>query len=151
MSDQEREFTKPKNAAERRIRDGRALELRRAGVGWDAVIAKLKFTGLKQAQESVDRARALDGLSATDFASVAELEMERLNRLQQVVWARAVAGEPAAIDRASRLSMDRVKIAAYAAKVAKPRVVPAEPSPVQDPREEVDDLASFRQRHRPPA
>lgn len=147
MSEDQREFTKPKNAAERRIRDGRALELRRAGVGWEAIIAKLKFTGVKQAQESVDRARALDGLSATDFASVAELEMERLNRLQQVVWARAVAGEPAAIDRASRLSMDRVKIAAFAAKVAKPRVVPADPSPVESTPEE-DDLAAFRQRHR---
>lgn len=147
MSDEPEQYRKPTNAAERRIRDSRALELRRAGVGWEAIITKLRFTGLKQAQESVERARALDGLHATDFASVAELEMERLNRLQQVVWGRAMKGEPAAVDRASRLSMDRVKIAAFAAKVAKPRIIPEE-STVQDTPEESDDLAAFRQRHK---
>lgn len=147
MADEQTSYTKPKNAAERRVRDTRALELRRAGIGWEQIVTSLKFTGLKQAQESVERARALDGLSETDFASVAEMEMERLNRLQQVVWRKAMNGEPAAIDRASRLSMDRVKIAAFAAKVAKPRIIPEE-SPVQEPIEEVDDLATFRQRHK---
>jgi hypothetical protein len=125
------------------------LELRRAGYGWPAIVSKLKFTSLTQAQESHARGLALEGWSTVDFASVAEAELDRLNRLQQVVWAKATVDKnPAAIDRAARLGYERVRIAALASKLTGPRIVMPPPSEeAEQPVREVDDLESFRQRH----
>lgn len=141
------DYTKPQNAVERRKRDSDTVELRRAGHSWSTIVERLKFTGQSQAESAYARGLAMVGWATIDFASVAEAEMDRLNRLQQVVWNDAVVKKsPAAIDRASRLSMDRIKIAAYASKLAAPKIITTPPSEEQ-PVQEDDDLADFRQRH----
>ena len=149
MGADDEEFRKPRTAAERRDRDAKCVELRRAGYGWPAIVSRLKFTSLTQAEESFARGVALDGWSSTDFATVAEAELDRLNRLQQIVWQQAVVGKsPAAIDRAARLSIDRVRVAALAAKLALPKIELPPPSDEADASpEEVDDLEDFRRRH----
>ena len=148
MGADDEEYRKPKTAADRRDRDAKTVELRRAGYGWPAIVSRLKFTSVTQAEESYARGVALEGWNAIDFATVAEAELDRLNRLQQAVWTAAVVNKnPAAIDRAARLSLDRVRVAALAAKAIRPKVAEPLPPDVHQPIAEVDDLEEFRSRH----
>jgi hypothetical protein len=75
-----------------RERDARALELRAAGLAFDAIGAKLGVTG-EAARQAVNRAL---GASAALIAERAEelraLEAERLDRAAAAIWPEVEAG-----------------------------------------------------------
>lgn len=91
-------------------RDARALELRRAGVLIPRIAEQLGFSSTKAAEAAVARAMAASPVLA-DPTQIRTLELDRLDRLQQGVWAKAVKGDVAALDRVIRLSELRMKLA----------------------------------------
>ena len=101
------------NASERAVRDGQALELRRAGVTIPRIVAELGYPTAKAAEEGVARALKAQG-TTSDPADVRALELDRLDRLQQAVWVKAVKGDPKAIEQAQKLSEARVRLAGIA-------------------------------------
>lgn len=103
------------NAAERAERDGRALDLRRAGVTIPRIVAELGYSTAKQAEDGIARALKAQG-TTFDPAEVRALELDRLDRLQQAVWVKAVKGDPKAIEQAQKLSEARVRLAGIAAR-----------------------------------
>lgn len=97
-------------AAERAKGDFDALELRRAGVSPQRIREELGFRSLKAVEDAVRRAMKAAGVSV-DPLSVRDLEMDRLDRLQQAVWLKAVRGDVNAIDRVLALSEKRMRYA----------------------------------------
>ena len=91
-------------------RDGRALELRRAGVPVPRIVEQLRFGSTHAATASIARGMAAQPVLA-DPTEIRKLELDRLDRLQQGVWAKAVKGDVNAIDRVLRLSEMRMKLA----------------------------------------
>ncbi|PPG29654.1 hypothetical protein [Pseudoclavibacter sp. RFBB5] len=94
-------------------RDKKALELRRAGVTVARIREELKFSSIAMTEKSIARALERQGLGV-DPVSVRDLELDRLDRLQQGVWVKATKGDPAAIDRVLRLAEMRMRIAGVA-------------------------------------
>lgn len=91
-------------------RDMRALELRRAGVQLPRIVEQLGFGSTKVAEASIARAMAASPVLA-DPTQIRTLELDRLDRLQQAVWAKAVKGDVQALDRVIRISEMRMKLA----------------------------------------
>lgn len=101
------------NAKERAERDARALELRRAGVSLPRIVAEVGYANAKAAEDGL--ARALEAQGTTfDPAAVRALELDRLDRLQQAVWVKAIKGDSKAIEQAQKLSEARVRLAGIA-------------------------------------
>jgi hypothetical protein len=84
---------------------GRILELRRAGVSPRRIAQELRLPE-EEIQEAISEA-----LSSVKVEEVRALELDRLDRLQQAIWAAAVGGEWRAVDRAIRLTEIRLRLA----------------------------------------
>lgn len=103
------------NAKVRAERDSKALDLRRAGVPVPRIAEQLGFTSGALAQKGIER--ALDAQGTTfDPAEVRALELDRLDRLQQAVWVKAVKGDLKAVETAQKLTEARVRLAGIAAR-----------------------------------
>lgn len=87
-----------------------ALELRRAGIPVAKIRDQLEFPSLAATEAAIAKARAATA-PLTDPNDVRLLELDRLDRLHAGVWAKAVKGDVAAIDRVIRLSELRMKLA----------------------------------------
>jgi hypothetical protein len=97
-------------ARESVARDSRALDLRRAGVPVPRIMEELRFTKLSTVEDAIRRAIKLQGVQV-DPLQVRDLELDRLDRLQQGLWLKAAKGDLAAVDRVLRLSEMRIKLA----------------------------------------
>jgi hypothetical protein len=87
-----------------------ALELRRAGLGYEAIGAQLGI-GKSQAHRLVQRGLAECRAQVT--ANADELRSEELSRLDgmlQGLWPRARKGEAAAVDRVLKIGERRAKL-----------------------------------------
>jgi len=87
-----------------------ALELRRAGLGYEAIGAQLGL-GKSQAHRLVKR--ALEEARAQVTANADELRSEELSRLDgmlQGLWPRARKGEVTAVDRVLKIAERRAKL-----------------------------------------
>ena len=87
-----------------------ALELRRAGLGYEAIGAQLGL-GKSQAHRLVKR--ALEEARAQVTANADELRSEELSRLDgmlQGLWPRARKGEVSAVDRVLKIAERRAKL-----------------------------------------
>jgi hypothetical protein len=84
---------------------GRILELRRAGVSPRRIAQELKL-----APETVLEAIS-EALSSVAVGEIRALELDRLDRLQQAIWASAIGGEIRSVDRALRLTELRLRLA----------------------------------------
>lgn len=84
---------------------GRILELRRAGVSPRRIAQELRLPEA-EVQEAISEA-----LSSVSVEEIRALELDRLDRLQQAIWAAAVGGEIRAVDRAIRLTETRLRLA----------------------------------------
>lgn len=102
-------------AKERAQRDSKALDLRRAGVPVPRIAEQLGFSSSALAQKGIDRAMAAQG-TTFDPADVRALELDRLDRLQQAVWVKAVKGDLKAVETAQKLTEARVRLAGIAAR-----------------------------------
>lgn len=92
-------------------RDVQALELRRAGVTVAAIQERLKFRTRAQAESAIVRALG-EAAPSTSPREIRLLELDRLDRLQQAMWVRAVKGDEAAVDRVLSLAQARLRVAA---------------------------------------
>lgn len=97
-------------AAERAKQAQDALELRRAGIPVGKIREQLGFQSVKATEDAIAKAMEAAALQE-DPNSVRRLELDRLDRLQAGIWAKAVKGDTAAIDRVLRLSEMRMKLA----------------------------------------
>jgi hypothetical protein len=87
-----------------------ALELRRAGLGYEAIGAQL---GLKKSQTHRLVQAGLAECRAQVTANADELRSEELSRLDgmlQGLWPRARKGEAAAVDRVLKIGERRAKL-----------------------------------------
>jgi len=88
----------------------RALELRRAGVSALQIAEELDYDSPVQAEADIVVALRANQ-TAGGAAGVRELEADRLERLQQSLWVKAVKGDVQAADRVMKLAELRVKLA----------------------------------------
>lgn len=89
-------------------REKRVLELRRAGVTFDAIAEQLAFADRGAAYKAFTR--ALARTLQQPAAELRELELDRLDRLQAAVWAAAMRGDLKAIDRILRIAERRARL-----------------------------------------
>lgn len=103
------------NAAERAARDAQALDFRRAGVALPRIVEQLNYRNTEDAQKGIDRALR-DAGTEFDPADVRALELDRLDRLQQAVWLKAVKGDLKAAETVLKFAEARVRLAGIAAR-----------------------------------
>lgn len=89
-------------------RERQALELRRAGLTFDAIADQLGYNDRGAAHKAFKR--ALARTLQQPAAEVRDLEIDRLDKLQVQVWAKAIRGELGAIDRVLRISERRARL-----------------------------------------
>jgi hypothetical protein len=90
-----------------------ALELRRSGLPLPVIADRLGYANGDEAAAGIHD--ALDSLGVvTDPALVQRMALDRLDRMLQGVWLKAVKGDPAAVDRVMRIEAERVRLAGAA-------------------------------------
>ncbi|QIM20547.1 hypothetical protein G7075_04340 [Phycicoccus sp. HDW14] len=118
-------------------RDLQVLELRRSGMAFDAIATALGFankgSACKAYHRALERARVPDDLGA-GYADLAaheakkQLELDRLDRLQQGLWAKAARGDLGAVDRVLDISKQRARLEnLYPPRNAAPALEPSVP------------------------
>ncbi|MFJ2518664.1 hypothetical protein ACIOWF_06800 [Cellulosimicrobium cellulans] len=89
----------------------KVLELRRAGMTFDEIARRVGYANRGGARKAYEAALADAGVSPTTEQTRA-LELDRLDRLQTALWARAVRGDLAVIDRVLKISEHRMRLEA---------------------------------------
>lgn len=89
-------------------RQRKALELRKAGLSFAEIAKRVGYASASSARSAV--IAALKKASEETGEASRKLELERLNRLLLAIWPKAIAGEPAAVDRALRIMQQRAKL-----------------------------------------
>ena len=89
-------------------RELQVLELRRAGMTFQQIADEVGYADRSNAHAAYKRAIAR--AFQQPAAEVRELEADRLDRLQLAVWARALRGDLAAVDRVLKISERRARL-----------------------------------------
>lgn len=89
-------------------RDAKALELRRAGIPIPKIREELRFRSDQATEDAIKRALLGSPIHANPN-DVRLLELDRLDRLHQAVWLKAVRGDVAALDRVMKISELRMR------------------------------------------
>jgi hypothetical protein len=98
-----------RQAAEERRR--KAVALRLAGTDYETIATQLGYASRGAAYVAVDKAlRASAAEQAREAEVLRQQEIERLDRLQRGVWAKAVAGDPRSAEVALRIVDRRCKL-----------------------------------------
>lgn len=87
----------------RRIRD--ALELRKAGVPYATIAERLGWKSPQAAHKAVKK--ALDSQINEPVEELRQMEIERLNHMLMLIWARIQQGDMRSIEQALRV-MERI-------------------------------------------
>jgi hypothetical protein len=95
--------------------DNRAFELRRAGVSLGMIRDRLEFRSIRNVEAAIGRARTAAGITDADPVAVRDGELDRLDRVMQPFWAKALGGDAQALDRVLRISEMRVRLAGWRA------------------------------------
>lgn len=99
-------------ASEKRIdsaeKKRQALELRKAGVGYQAIADKLGYKGPAGAHYAVKS--ALAAITKPAAAEVRDLEVERLDAMLFAIWPQVRNGNFGALDRAIKIMERRAKL-----------------------------------------
>lgn len=90
-------------------RDERAAELRRAGVPLAEVRKQLGYESPAAVVDALARVRA-HAVAPMSPQDVRDLELERLDRLQMVVWAKAMKGDLAAVAEVRAIGQLRLQL-----------------------------------------
>ena len=86
-----------KNRALATDRQRQALELHKAGIGYQAIADRLGYAGPSGAYKAVEA--ALHKTLQEPADELRGLELERLDAMQVAIWNKAIAGDLRAIDR----------------------------------------------------
>lgn len=109
-----RRHTTPNNsrttaeAVARRERDAQCVQLRRAGLGWDAIAQQLGYSSAARAYERFNV--FMHEYPREDAEAARELEADRYDQLQRAIWAKCLKGDTWAIDRALKLMDQRARL-----------------------------------------
>jgi hypothetical protein len=99
-------------------RDRQCLDLRRAGVAFDVIVEQMQYAGIEAAVSAYER--ALERTGQLSRQAQKALELDRLDRLQAILWTKALRGDTAAIDRLIKLGEARGRVAGPDRSVAGP-------------------------------
>jgi hypothetical protein len=89
-------------------RQARALELRKAGIGYATIARQLGYAGPSGAYKAITT--ALRALTAEPAAELRDLELARLDDLLGGLWADARRGDVAKIDRVLKIMQRRADL-----------------------------------------
>lgn len=89
-------------------RVARALDLRRQGWSFGEIAAELGWESRQAAFAAVSK--ALQETVSEPAAEVRTLELMRLDRLEKLLWPRAEAGDPKAVDRLLKVQERRARL-----------------------------------------
>jgi DNA-binding transcriptional MerR regulator len=89
-------------------RERQVLELRRAGVTFDAIAEQLKYADRGAAYKAFKR--ALTRTLQEPAAELRDLEVDRLDQLQIAMWEQAMRGDVQAVDRVLRIMAQRAQL-----------------------------------------
>lgn len=111
MTDRPRRGASVAKRAQTAERRRKAIELRLAGVPWDAIATQLGYSSKGAACKDVTRAleASLNDV-AHNVAILRQIEGERLDRLQRAVWTTALKGDLKAVDAALRIIAQRIHL-----------------------------------------
>lgn len=84
------------------------LELRRAGLSFDEIAARVGYTNRGSAKRAFDR--ALARTLQQPAAEIRQLEADRLDRLQVALWPNAMRGHVGAVDRVLAIMERRARL-----------------------------------------
>lgn len=89
-------------------REGRALELRRAGVAYDDIALAVGYGNRGSAYRAVQR--AIRRAHREPAEALRALESDRLDDVHRAVWPKAITGDLAAVDRVIKVQERRAKL-----------------------------------------
>jgi len=89
-------------------RDLKALELRKAGVSYEEIAKALGWKGKQGAWFAVKR--CLKKVRQESATELVVLEVERLDKMQTALWAKAQHGDYGAVDRILSIMTRRAKL-----------------------------------------
>lgn len=95
-------------AIERRERDLQCVKLRRAGLGWDAIAQQLGYSDPGHAYRRF--MAVMVDYPREDAEAARDLEADRYDQLQRAIWAKCLAGDTWAIDRALKIMDQRARL-----------------------------------------
>ena len=87
-------------------KERQALELRRGGATYDQIAQVIGYATPQGAYLAYQRALKRT-LSDAGSEELREMELDRLDRLQQAVWPKALSGDMAALDRVLKIMNQR--------------------------------------------
>lgn len=90
-------------------KERKALELRRAGVSYDVIAQQLGWSNGSGAWQAVQRAMRRT-LRDAGTEQVRDQELDRLDRMQQAVWSRALQGDLPAVGTVLRIMERRSRL-----------------------------------------
>jgi uncharacterized protein YegP (UPF0339 family) len=85
-----------------------AMQLRLAGATYEAIAQAVGYSSRQAAYRAIERARLETLREPAD--ALREMELMRLERLQQGVWPAAIKGDHGAVDRVLRIMERRAKL-----------------------------------------
>lgn len=86
----------------------KVIELRRAGLTWQAIANQTGFAGPSGAYKAYQR--AAERLIRPNLDEFRDMEIDRLDRLQAAVWGKAASGDLKAIESVLRIADRRIRI-----------------------------------------
>lgn len=107
----------------------KALELRKAGAGYEDISRKLGLAGPGSAYKIVQT--ALKNTYREPADDVRKLELERLDRLTLALWTRSKNGDEIAIDRVLKIMDRRAKLLGLDAPTKIIHPVSTEENPIE--------------------
>lgn len=90
----------------------KAYNYRLSGAAWPDVRDKLQYTSIRKAKEAVTRlvAKAAAGVTLEQREEVLNMELDRLDALQEAVWGIAMTGDTKAVDSVLKIMSHRSKL-----------------------------------------
>ena len=104
----EKTVTKKAPDPEQLERELKVLNLRLAGATWAEIAQAMGYAGPSSAYYTYQK--AAERMIRPKLEEYRDLELDRLDRLQRGLWAKAVGGDPRAVDSVLRIIDKRAKL-----------------------------------------
>ncbi len=95
-------------AIERRERDTKCVQLRRAGVDWASIAQQLGYASAGHAHKQF--MAFMKDYPREDAVAARELEADRYDQLQRAIWKKCLSGDTWAIDRVLKIMDQRERL-----------------------------------------
>lgn len=93
------------------LRRAQCIQLRLAGLDYQTIAERLRYSSRQAAAKDVERALQRAVLAQhTSVEELRELELMRLDKLQAAMWKAAMEGDPRAVEVSLKISSQRCKL-----------------------------------------